>query len=46
MVAEDDIVTALRQPPSGPTMVDVTLRLERFTELCKAVEDYIPEIPT
>src|SRR5919197_4409369 len=41
VVAEDDIVTALRQPPSGPRMVDVTLRLERFTELCNAVEDYI-----
>jgi hypothetical protein len=40
-VAADDVVAALKQPPFGPKMVDVTLRLDRFPELREAVEYYI-----
>jgi very-short-patch-repair endonuclease len=41
VVAEDDVVPALKQSPFGSNMVDVTLRLDRLPEVREAVERYL-----
>lgn len=42
-VAEDDVAEALKQPPFGPKIVDVTLRLDRFPEIREVVERYLQD---